>query len=143
MNPADGLTDPEIADLLARTRRIAVLGASGRPERPSWSVARFLVQHGYTVVPVNPSLAGQSLHGQTVVDTLEQAGPLDMVDLFRSLELIPAAVEEAIRLGARSVWMQLGLVDHASADLARRAGLTVVMDRCPAIELPRLHGPPS
>ena len=135
---ADGLDDEAVVLLLRRTRRIALVGASARPERPSFGVMRFLLSRGYDVVPVNPGLAGQRLHGQLVVATLPEAAPLDMVDIFRSLEEVPAVVDEAIRLGARSVWMQLGLVESASAGRARVAGLVVAMNRCPAIEWPRL-----
>ena len=137
--PDDALDDEAVASLLRRTRRIALVGASARPERPSSGVMRFLLSCGYDVVPVNPGLAGQRLHGRLVVATLAEAAPLDMVDVFRSLDQIPAVVDEAIRLGARSVWMQLGLVDPASAERARNAGLVVAMDRCPAIEWPRLR----
>jgi predicted CoA-binding protein len=136
---ADGLDDAAVATLLRDTRRIALVGASARPARPSWAVMRFLLSHGYDVTPVNPGLAGQVLHGRTVVATLEDVGSLDMVDIFRSPDQIPAVVDDAIRLGARSVWMQLGLVEPASAARARSAGLVVAMDRCPAIEWPRLH----
>ncbi len=135
----DGLDDEAIAALLRRTRRIALVGASARPERPSFGVMRWLLACGYDVVPVNPGLAGQRLHGRPVVATLADASPLDMVDIFRSLDQVPAVVDEAIRLGARSVWMQLGLVEPASAARARDAGLVVAMDRCPAIEWPRLR----
>ena len=134
----DGLDDEAVAALLRRTRRIALVGASARPDRPSFGVMRFLLSCGYDVVPVNPGLAGQSLHGQPVVATLADAAPLDMVDVFRSLDQVPAVVDEAIRLRAHSVWMQLGLVEPASAARARAAGLVVAMNRCPAIEWPRL-----
>ncbi len=142
MPSADGLDDDAIARLLRETRRIAVVGASNKPERPSNGVLAMLVRHGYDVTPVNPGLAGQSIHGRTVVSSLDEAGPLDMVDLFRSLDQIEAAVDDAIRLGARSVWMQLGLVHERAAAKARAAGLVVVMDRCPKIEIPRLGLPP-
>ncbi len=138
MNGADGLEDGTLADILRRTRRIALVGASARPERPSNRVMRFLLAHGYDVVPVNPGLAGQALHGQPVAATLDEAGPLDLVDIFRNPVDVPPVVEAAIRLGARTVWMQLGVVEPASAALARQAGLAVVMDRCPAIEWARL-----
>ncbi|MBE7211523.1 MAG: CoA-binding protein [Gluconacetobacter diazotrophicus] len=135
---ADGLDDRAVADLLLRTRRIAVVGASAKPERPSYGVTAFLVRQGYEVVPVNPGLAGQTVHGRTVVASLDEAGPLDMVDVFRRPAEVAGVVDEAIRLGARSVWLQLGLVDRPAADRAREAGLAVAMDRCPAIEWPRL-----
>ncbi len=97
-----------------------------------------MLGRGFDVVPVNPVLAGQRLQGQLVVASLEAAGPLDMVDLFRNAAEVGPPVAEAIRLGAKSVWMQLGVIDEAAAAKARKAGLTVVMDRCPAIEMPRL-----
>ena len=136
--PGDGLDDAAVADLLRRTRRVALVGASDRPDRPSFGVMRFLLSRGYEVVPVNPGLAGQRLHDRPVVAALADAAPLDMVDVFRSLDQVPALVDEAIRLGARSVWMQLGLVEPVSAARARAAGLVVAMNRCPAIEWPRL-----
>jgi hypothetical protein len=137
--PADGLTDAEIADILNHTQRVAVVGASANPARPSHMVTRMLIDHGYDVTPVNPGLAGQSIHGRPVVASLAEAGELDMVDVFRAAESVGPVVEEAIRLGARSVWMQLGVINHAAAEAGRAAGLMVVMDRCPAIEVPRLE----
>ncbi len=140
MGLRDGISalDEVIRDLLRRTRRIAVVGASARPERPSYGVMGFLVARGFEVVPVNPGLAGESIHGRRVVATLAEAGPLEMVDLFRRPEEVLAPVEEAIGLGARAVWMQLGVVNEAAAAAARAAGLVVVMDRCPKIEWGRL-----
>jgi len=134
----DGLSDGQIREVLAGTRRIALVGASNKPERPSYGVMRFLLENGFEVVPVNPGLAGQKLLGQTVVGSLEEAAPLDMVDLFRNAAEVGPPVAEAIRLGAKTIWMQLGVVNEAAARAARDAGLTVVMDRCPAIEMPRL-----
>ena len=134
----DGLDDSAIRRILAETRRIAVVGASNKPYRPSNGVLRFLIGQGYEVTPVNPGLAGQAIHGRTVVARLEDAAPLDMVDLFRASARVGPAVDEAIRLKAKVVWMQLGVIDEAAAERARGAGLTVVMDRCPAIEIPRL-----
>lgn len=134
-------TDDAIRDLLLRTRRIAVVGASDRPDRPSNGVFRFLLSRGYDAVPVNPTLVGKDVHGHVVVGELGQAGPLDMVDVFRRSADAGAVVDEAIRLGAKSVWLQLGVVDEAAAERARAAGLAVVMDRCPAIEWRRLSLP--
>ena len=135
----DGLDDAAIRDVLERTSRVALVGASARRERPSYGVMAFLLGRGLEVVPVNPGLAGQMLQGRTVIASLEEAGPLDMVDLFRASEHVGPIVDEAIRLGARTVWMQLGVIDAAAAARARAAGLTAVMDRCPAIEWPRLR----
>ena len=139
----DGLTDAQVAGILTQTRRIALVGASNRPERPSHGVMQFLLAKGWAVTPVNPGLAGQTLLGQAVVASLAEAGPLDMVDVFRASDQAGAVVDEAIRLGAHSVWLQLGVIDPAAADRARAAGLAVVMDRCPAIEAPRLNAYPA
>ena len=139
----DGLTDADIARLLRGTRRIAVVGASDRPSRPSYGVMRFLLAQGWSVTPVNPALAGQVLLGQPVAATLAEAAPLDMVDVFRASEHAGAVVDEAVRLGARSVWLQLGVIDAAALTRARAAGLVAVMDRCPAIEAPRLRAVPA
>jgi predicted CoA-binding protein len=128
--------------LLLATRRIAVVGASDRPNRPSHGVFGFLLERGYDAVPVNPMLAGRQVHGRPVLASLEEAAPLDMVDVFRRSSEAGAVVDEAVRLGSRSVWLQLGVVDEAAAERARKAGLTVVMDRCPAIEWRRLGLPP-
>ena len=134
----DGLADADIVRILKQTRRIALVGASNRPERPSHEVMGFLLGRGWAVTPVNPGLAGQMLLGQRVVASLEGAGPLDMVDIFRAADQAGGVVDEAIRLGARTVWMQLGVIDSAAAERAREAGLNAVMHRCPAIEAPRL-----
>lgn len=134
----DGLSDAAIRGILTTTKRIALVGASAKPERPSNHVMEFLLGRGYAVTPVNPGLAGQAIHGQTVVAGLDAAGPLEMVDIFRASEKAGPVVEDAIRLGARVVWMQLGVINQDAAAAARAAGLTVVMDRCPAIEIPRL-----
>ena len=136
-------TDDEIRTILTTTRRIAVVGASDNPARPSHGVLRFLLNRGYDAVPVNPGLAGRLLHGRTVAASLDEALPLDMVDLFRAPEHVLPAVRDAIRLGARTVWMQLGVVHETAAAEARGAGLAVVMDRCPAIEWQRLGLGPS
>ncbi len=126
-----------VEQIRADTRRIAVVGASANPARPSHGVMRFLLEQGFTVVPVNPGLAGQSLLGQPVMATLADAAPLDMVDVFRASEHVAGIADEAIRLGARTLWLQLGVIDEAAAATARAAGLRVVMDRCPKIEWAR------
>lgn len=134
----DGLDDETIRDILTTTRRIAVVGASTNPARPSFGVTGFLAGRGYAITPVNPGLAGQTLHGATVVARLDDAGPLEMIDIFRASDQVPPVVEDAIRLGARTIWMQLGVVNEPAAAAARAAGITVVMDRCPVIEAGRL-----
>jgi predicted CoA-binding protein len=131
------MNNDDIPTILRETRRIAVVGASNKPERPSYGVMGALIAHGYEVVPVNPGLAGQQIHGRAVVASLADAGPLDMVDIFRASDAVAPVVDEAIRLGAKTVWMQLGIVTEEAAGKARGAGLKVVMDRCPKIELAR------
>ena len=134
----DGQTDETIRAILTDTRRIAVVGASDKPWRPSHGVFGFLLGRGYDVTPVNPLLAGHVIHDRTVVANLAEAAPLDMVDIFRASANAGAAVDDAIRLGARTVWMQLGVIDKVAAERARAAGIIVVMDRCPVIEVRRL-----
>jgi predicted CoA-binding protein len=131
-------TDAEIRDILTSVKTIAVVGWSPKPDRPSHGVAAFLKRRGYRVIPVNPGQAGREALGETVVATLAEAGPVDMVDIFRRSEVAGAVADEAARLGAKVVWMQLGVVDVAAAERARAAGTRVVMNRCPAIEIPRL-----
>jgi len=134
---------PEVTDALLRhvlttTKRIAVVGASNKPDRPSYSVMKFLIAQGFDVTPVNPGLAGEKILDRPVVATLDEAGPLDMVDIFRNSADAAAPVDDAIRLGAQTVWLQLGVINHEAAAKAREAGLNVIMDHCPAIEMPRL-----
>ena len=137
----DSQSDDTIRTILEGTRRIAVVGASDKTWRASHGVFSFLLAHGYDATPVNPLLAGRSIHGRIAVASLAEAAPLDMVDIFRASANAGAVVDEAIRLGARTVWMQLGVVNAAAAERARDAGLTVVMDRCPVIEVRRLGLP--
>jgi uncharacterized protein len=131
-------TDADLRDILTHVKTIALVGWSPKPDRPSHRVAAFLAARGYRVIPVNPGQAGQTALGEVVRATLAEAGPVDMVDIFRRSEEAGAVVDEAIAAGAKVVWMQLGVADDAAAERARRAGLRVVMDRCPAIEIPRL-----
>ncbi len=131
--------DEDIKALLEQTRTVALVGASDRPDRPSWRVMRTLQQHGYRVIPVNPQITGEHLHGEFVFRDLGQLGdPIDLVDIFRRSDAAGEAVDEAIAIGAKAVWMQLGVVNEAAAARAEAAGLKVVMDRCPAIDIPRL-----
>jgi uncharacterized protein len=131
-------TDDQIRALLESVKTIAIVGISNKPERASYGVAGFLKHHGFTIISVNPGLAGQTIHGETVVATLADAGPVDMVDIFRNSEAAGPVVDEAIAAGANAVWMQLGVVNHEAAARAEAAGLQVVMDHCPKIEIGRL-----
>jgi predicted CoA-binding protein len=131
--------DQDIADLLSHTRTIAMIGASDRPDRPSYGVMKFLQQHGYRVLPVNPQITGEHVHGEYVWRELSQIGePIDLVDIFRRPHAAGEAVDEAIAAGAKAVWMQIGVINEEAAARAEAAGLKVVMDRCPKIEIPRL-----
>jgi predicted CoA-binding protein len=134
----DGLDDTAIAAILRQVRRIALVGASANPDRPASEIQAWLQARGYAVTPVNPGLAGQMLRGGRVVGSLTEAAPLEMVDVFRNPAFVAPIVDEAIRLGASVVWMQLGVVHQEAAARARAAGITVVMDRCPLIETRRL-----
>ena len=117
------------ARILREFRRVAVVGISDRPERDSYRVAAYLQQAGYTIIPVNPRV--DQVLGQRCWPSLDAApGPIEVVDVFRRSELVDPVVDEAIRVGAKAVWMQDGVVNEAAAARARAAGLLVVMDRC-------------
>ena len=132
-------SDADIRALLEETRTIAMIGASDRPDRPSYRVMQTLQAHGYRVIPVNPQITGEHIHGEFVVRDLSQLGdPIDMVDIFRNSAAAGEAVDQAIAAGAKAVWMQLGVINEDAAARAEAAGLKVVMNRCPAIEIPRL-----
>jgi len=132
-------TDADIAALLRETRTVALIGASDRPDRPSNGVMKAMQDHGYRVLPVNPQIPGEHIHGEFVWDRLSDIGvPIDMVDIFRNSAAAGEAVDDAIAVGAKSVWMQIGVINEAAAARAEAAGLRVVMDRCPKIELMRL-----
>jgi predicted CoA-binding protein len=133
--------DDWIRAILKRTRTIAVLGASARPDRPSHGVTRFLIDAGYEVFPVNPGLAGSELLGRPIVARLADISvPVDMIDIFRNRREMPQIAGEILALDPlpRTVWMQLGIRDDRSAAKLDAAGIDVVMNRCTAIEHVRL-----
>jgi len=131
--------DEDIRELLTSARTIALVGASDRPDRASNYVMKFLQDHGYRVIPVNPQITGEHVHGEYVWRELGQIGePIDIVDIFRRPAGAGEAVDDAIAVGAKAVWMQLGVINEIAAARAEGAGLQVVMDRCPKIEIPRL-----
>jgi hypothetical protein len=140
------LGDASIVELLKTSRRIAVVGASSNPDRPSFGVFRTLVAAGYECIPVNPN--EKQVAGVPAVATLAEAassGPIDIVDVFRRPEFTPEIAREAVSIGARALWLQLDVVNWESARIAAEAGLAVVMDRCTAIEVrrvPRRRLPP-
>lgn len=129
----------EIRELLGEPRRIAVVGASPNPARASNDVLAFLVRQGHDVIAVNPGHAGKTIHGAPVVATLADVEPpAYLVDIFRNSADAGGAVDEAIVHGAKAVWMQMGVIDEAAAARAEATGMSVVMDRCPKVEIPRL-----
>ncbi|MBV9825554.1 MAG: CoA-binding protein [Alphaproteobacteria bacterium] len=132
-------SDDFLRNLLGSIHTVAVVGASPRPHRPSHGVMRYLQRQGYRAIPVNPFAAGDTILGERCEAALADiAEPVDMVDIFRRSDVAGAVVDEAIAIGAKAVWMQLGVVDEAAARRAEASGLQVVMNRCPAIEIPRL-----
>ena len=131
--------DEDIIELLTSALTIAMVGASDRPDRASYGVMKFLQDRGYRVLPVNPQITGMHVHGEFVWRELAQIGePIDIVDIFRRPQAAGEAVDEAIAAGAKAVWLQLGVINEEAAARAEAAGLKVVMDRCPKIEIPRL-----
>jgi predicted CoA-binding protein len=128
-----------ILNILNTMRRIAVVGLSSQPERPGYYVPAYLQQHGYRILPVNPYLS-EALGEKAYPDLLSIAEPVDLVLLFRRSEAIPPFVDQAIQIGAKAVWMQLGITNEQAAERARKAGLEVVMDRCMLVEHRRLVG---
>lgn len=133
------MNDQTIREVLTLTQRIALVGASDRPERPSYGVMKYLLDQGYEVIPVSPKLAGKTLLGQQGYASLADVpGKIDMVDVFRNSEAAWGVAQEAIAVGAKTLWLQLGVINEQAAVLAQDAGMTVIMDRCPKIEIPRL-----
>ncbi len=141
----DTYSDTYIAGVLGDVKSIALVGASANSSRPSYFVLKYMLAKGYTVVPINPGLAGQEILGQRLVASLADLDrPIDMVDIFRSSDAALEVTREAIRLkdklGLKAVWMQLTVFNQQGADEAEAAGLRVVMNRCPKIEYGRLSG---
>lgn len=133
------MSDQLIKQILTSVRRIAVVGASDNPEKASFRVSAWLQEQGYEIVPVNPRLAGKTILGQQVYHSLKDIpGKIDMVDVFRNAEAATEITLEAIAINAKVVWLQLGIVNQQAAELAKNSGLTMIMDRCPKIEIPRL-----
>jgi predicted CoA-binding protein len=136
-------SDEGIREVLSSTRTIALVGASPNPERASHSVMHYMLDRGYRVIPVNPNVK-EVLGQKTVASLKDIQEPVDMVDVFRRSEAAGTLCDEAIAIGAKSVWLQLGVINEEGARRAEAAGLKVIMDRCPAIDMPRLGmGPPN
>ncbi|WP_159952137.1 CoA-binding protein [Rhizobium sp. 18065] len=141
MTDHDHYNDDDIAEILQETRTIALVGASPKADRPSFGVMQYLLSRGYTVIPVNPGQAGKEILGQKVYARLSDIpDEIDMIDVFRAPEFLGEVVAEALALKTRPqvIWGQLSVRDDVAVEPAEEAGITVVMDRCPAIEIPRL-----
>ncbi|EHS50008.1 CoA-binding domain protein [Rhizobium sp. PDO1-076] len=141
MTDHDSYNDDDIAEILQETRTIALVGASPKADRPSFGVMQYLLSRGYTVIPVNPGQAGKEILGQKVYARLADIpDEIDMIDVFRAPEFLGEVVAEALALKSRPqvIWGQLSVRDDIAVEPAEAAGIKVVMDRCPAIEIPRL-----
>ena len=137
----DAYTKQYIREILAEAKTVAMVGASPNWNRPSYFVMKYLQAKGYRVIPVNPGVAGQEILGETVYASLADVPePIDMVDIFRNSQAAGPIAEEAVAVGAKIVWMQLGVRNDAAAAHAEAAGLKVVMNRCPKIEFASLYG---
>ena len=137
----DSYEDKYILDVLKDAKIVAMVGASANWNRPSFFAMKYMQQKGFRVIPVNPGIAGKEILGETVVASLDEIQePIDMVDIFRNSEAAGAVTDDAIKAGAKIVWMQLGVRNNEAAKRAEDAGLRVVMDRCPKIEFARLNG---
>ncbi|HWT29581.1 MAG TPA: CoA-binding protein [Propylenella sp.] len=139
----DDYPDSYVRMILESVRSIAVVGTSARPERPSHYVMRYLLERGYDCVPVNPGQAGRTILGRMVYASLaDLPTPVDMLDVFRNSAAVGGLVEEVLALPwkPKAIWMQIGIRHDPAAARAEEAGIAVVMDRCPKIEIPRLFG---
>ncbi len=137
----DRYSDAYLRQILGEVKIIAMVGASPHWNRPSYFVMKYLQGKGFRVIPVNPRAVGETILGEKVyASVLEIPGKIDMVDVFRNSEAAGPIVEDAIKIGAKVVWMQIGVRNDAAAARAEAAGLKVVMNRCPKIEYSRLHG---
>ncbi|KAG7352828.1 CoA-binding domain containing protein [Nitzschia inconspicua] len=134
-------SEATIRKILTNSKTIALVGASAKPERPSNYVMKFLLDHNYDVIPINPGLEGQVLYGKTVfasLSSIPKSVQVDMVDIFRNSAQVPPIVDEAIEIGAKYIWMQVGVTNIEAAEKARTAGLEVVQDACPKVQIPLL-----
>jgi predicted CoA-binding protein len=132
----DNYSDEYLREILAEVHSIAVVGASLKPQRDSYKVIKTLIDHGYKVIPVNPNEIGKNILGRYFFRDLNSINePVDMVDVFRSNDAVLRVTEEAIKIGAKVLWTQLDIINEEAANLAEKAGLKVVMNRCPKIEL--------
>ncbi len=137
----DDYNDKYIIDVLKDTKTVAMVGASANWNRPSFFAMKYMQQKGFRIIPVNPGVAGQAILGETVMADLDEIDePIDMVDIFRNSEAAGSITDDAIKVGAKIVWMQLGVRNDDAAKRAEDAGLRVVMNRCPKIEYARLYG---
>jgi predicted CoA-binding protein len=133
-------SDEAIAQLLLQAKRIALVGVSSKPERPSLQVMQFLLDEGFEVKPINPGLAGRSVLGREVYGSLAELPEcVDMADIFRNAASLPEITQDVVAAGIPAMWTQLGVVHSEAEQTALDAGLELVMDRCPAIEIPRLR----
>ncbi|MGI8587681.1 MAG: CoA-binding protein [Chloroflexia bacterium] len=137
--PAPPINDPAAIREMLEMKRIAVVGLSASPGRTSYNVAAYMQQHGYKIVPVNPTIS-ESLGEKSYPSLSEIGGQVELVNVFRRSEYVSEVVDEAIAAGARGIWMQLGVIDQEAAERARAAGLLVVVDRCIMVEHARFVG---
>lgn len=136
--PEQNASSAEVDEILRMAKTVAIVGLSNKPERDSYHVAEYLQQAGYRIIPVNPGITG--VHGEVAYPRLRDVPvPVDVVDIFRRPEAVPEIVEDAIAIGAKVVWMQDGIVHNAAANVARAAGLRVVMSKCMLREHRRLR----